>query len=175
MQGKKKKPPKLFYNFSLEEYIPENNFYRILKDHLDLSFIYKKTKKYYGHTGRPSLDPVVFFKYLIIGFLENICSDRALERMVQMRLDLAPAGLQPARSHLIINVQNHFSVVSSLTSFNPAAFNYLQKSSSLSKCSCKFATCQPALLHKASTVCTKRLGLLPASAKFKQVALNFTN
>ncbi len=88
MQGKKKNPPKLFYNFSLEEYIPANNFYRILKRHLDLSFVYKDTEKYYGHTGRPSLDPVVFFKCMIIGYLENICSDRALERTVQMRLDL---------------------------------------------------------------------------------------
>ena len=88
MQGKKKNPPKLFYNFSLEEYVPANNFYRILKKELDLSFIYKETKKYYSHTGRPSLDPVVFFKCLLIGYLENICSDRALERMVQMRLDL---------------------------------------------------------------------------------------
>lgn len=88
MQGKKKNPPKLFYNFSLEEYIPESNFYRILRDNLDLSFIYKETKKYYSHTGRPGLDPAVFFKCLMIGYLENICSDRALERMLQMRLDL---------------------------------------------------------------------------------------
>jgi transposase len=88
MQGKKKNPPKLFYNFSLEEYIPADNFYRILKEHLDLSFVYKETKTYYSHTGRPSLDPVVFFKCMLAGYLENICSDRALERMVQMRLDL---------------------------------------------------------------------------------------
>lgn len=38
--------------------------------------------------GRPSLDPVVFFKIVLAGYLENICSDRALERMINMRLDL---------------------------------------------------------------------------------------
>jgi IS5 family transposase len=38
--------------------------------------------------GRPSLDPVVFFKIVIVGYLENICSDRALERMISNRLDL---------------------------------------------------------------------------------------
>jgi len=38
--------------------------------------------------GRPSLDPVVFFKIVIVGYLENICSDRALERMINNRLDL---------------------------------------------------------------------------------------
>jgi len=88
MQGKKKNPPKLFYNFSLEEYIPKDNFYRILRKNLDLHFIYKETEQYYSHTGRPGLDSVVFFKCLLIGYLENICSDRALERMLQMRLDL---------------------------------------------------------------------------------------
>ena len=88
MQGIKKNPPKLFYNFSLEEYIPADNFYRILKGHLDLSFVYKDTEGHYGHTGRPSLDPVVFFKCMMVGYLENICSDRALERMLQMRPDL---------------------------------------------------------------------------------------
>lgn len=88
MQGRKNNPPKLFYSFSLEEYIPSDNFYRILKDKLDLSFVRKETSDYYSHTGRPGLDPVVFFKCLIVGYLENICSDRALERMIEMRLDL---------------------------------------------------------------------------------------
>jgi IS5 family transposase len=59
-----------------------------LKGKLDLRFIYKLTKDCYSHTGKPSLDPVVFFKLVIVGYLENICSDRALERMVDMRIDL---------------------------------------------------------------------------------------
>ncbi len=38
--------------------------------------------------GRPSLDPAVFFKIVLVGYLENLCSDRALERMINMRFDL---------------------------------------------------------------------------------------
>lgn len=89
MQGSKKFQPKMFVNFRLDEHVPEDNFYRILKGLLDLSFIRKKTQFCYANKmGRPSLDPVVFFKIVLAGYLENICSDRALERMINMRLDL---------------------------------------------------------------------------------------
>ena len=80
--------PKLFVNFRLDEQIPADNFYRILKQTLDLSFVYKETASVYSHTGRPGIDPVVFFKMLLVGYLENICTDRSLERLFQLRLDL---------------------------------------------------------------------------------------
>lgn len=88
MQGKKNFTPKLFVNFRLPDHIPDDNFYKVLKDKLDLQFVYKSTELVYGKTGRPSLDPVVFFKMLLVGYLENVCSDRALERLFQLRLDL---------------------------------------------------------------------------------------
>ena len=88
MQGKKKFTPKLFVNFRLDKHVPEDNFYKILKNHLDLRFVYRATESVYSHTGRPGIDPVVFFKILLVGYLENICSDRKLEREFQNRFDL---------------------------------------------------------------------------------------
>ena len=89
MQGSKNFQAKMFINFRLDEHIPNDNFYRILKGLLDLSFIKKKTQFCYASKmGRPSVDPVVFFIIVLCGYLENICSDRALERMIDMRLDL---------------------------------------------------------------------------------------
>jgi len=89
MQGSKKFQPKMFINFRLDEHIPKDNFYSVLKDTLDLSFVKMKTQFCYASKmGRPSLDPIVFFKIILAGYLENICSDRALERMINMRLDL---------------------------------------------------------------------------------------
>lgn len=88
MQGKKVFTPKLFTDFRLDEFIPEHNIYKILDSKLDLNFIYQRTDYLYSHTGKPSLDPVVFFKCMLIGYLENICSDRALERNISMRMDL---------------------------------------------------------------------------------------
>lgn len=88
MLGKKKYAPRLFVSFYLPDVVPVDNFYRILKSKLDLSFVYDMTKSVYSHTGKPSVDPVVFFKMLLVGYLENCCSDRALERLFQLRLDL---------------------------------------------------------------------------------------
>jgi len=78
----------MFVNFRLDEAVPDDNFYKILKKNLNLSFVYKETESVYSHTGRPGIDPVVFFKMLLVGYLENICTDRKLEREFQNRLDL---------------------------------------------------------------------------------------
>lgn len=50
--------------------------------------MYDLTRGYYSHTSKPSIGPVVFFRYVLIGYLENIYSDRALERTIKLRLDL---------------------------------------------------------------------------------------
>jgi transposase len=88
MQGKKIYHEKLFLSFRLSEYVPESNFYRCLKDVLDLGFLYGLTKNYYGEEGQKSIDPVVFFKLCLVGYLENIISDRKLIEFSRMRLDI---------------------------------------------------------------------------------------
>ena len=65
MQGKKHYTEKLFTTFQLSSYVPPDNFYRRLKEQLDLSWLYNATKKYYGREGQQSIDPVVFFKLLL--------------------------------------------------------------------------------------------------------------
>lgn len=76
MQGKKKLTPKLFYQVSLEDLVPEDNFYRKLQTVLDLRFLYKKTEKYYGSEGQEGIDLVVFFKFCLVGYLNNIISNK---------------------------------------------------------------------------------------------------
>jgi len=88
MKGIKTFSPKIFTNFNLVDAVPDDNFYKILSNKLSLAFIYDHVNDCYSHTGRPSLDPVVFFKILLVGYLENMCNDRGLERMIQNRLDL---------------------------------------------------------------------------------------
>ena len=88
MQGRKVYSEKLFINFQLSERVPEGNFYRRLKDVLDLDFLYKETAKYYGSSGQKSIDPVVFFKMCLVGYLENIISDRRLIEHSSMRMDI---------------------------------------------------------------------------------------
>ncbi len=88
MQGKKQYQEKLFANFQLSERIPSHNFYRRLKEVLDLHFLYNDTKSFYGNKGQESIDPVVFFKICLVGYLENIISDRKLINHCSMRLDI---------------------------------------------------------------------------------------
>ncbi|WP_158973599.1 transposase [Cellulophaga sp. L1A9] len=88
MQGKKTYQEKLFNSFRLSERVPQDNFYRLLKGVLDLNFLYVQTKSYYGDSGQKSIDPVVFFKLCLVGYLENIISDRKLIQHCSMRLDI---------------------------------------------------------------------------------------
>lgn len=88
MQGNKSYQEKLFAQFQLSERVPKDNFYRRLNEVLELSFLYAKTKPYYGSCGQKSIDPVVFFKLCLVGYLENIISDRALINHCAMRLDI---------------------------------------------------------------------------------------
>ena len=88
MQGKKHYQEKLFVSFQLSDYVPAHNFYRRLKEQLDLQWLYQATAPYYGTEGQASIDPVVFFKLLLIGYLENLNSDRKIVAHAQMRLDL---------------------------------------------------------------------------------------
>jgi transposase len=78
MQGRKHFSPQLFYQTSLPDLVPIDNYYRILQNELDLQFIYKATQKYYGSEGQESIDPVVFFKILLVGYLNNINSYKQL-------------------------------------------------------------------------------------------------
>lgn len=88
MQGKKQYTEQLFKSFQLSQRVPEDNFYRRLKDLLNLQWLYKETKMYYGTEGQQSIDPVVFFKLILIGYLENLGSDRRIINTVSMRLDM---------------------------------------------------------------------------------------
>ncbi len=88
MQGRKNYTEKLFLSFRLSDRVPKDNLYRRLRETLELGFLYRDTKELYGRTGNPSIDPVVFFKLLITGYLENITSDRKLVEHCSMRMDV---------------------------------------------------------------------------------------
>jgi transposase len=88
MQGKKIYQEQLFNSFRLSDRVPKENFYRRLSSELDLKYLYGLTKVYYGSSGQKSIDPVVFFKLCLVGYLENIISDRKLIQHCSLRLDI---------------------------------------------------------------------------------------
>src|SRR5438270_12740826 len=73
---------------SLEELVPQDHFYRHLQKVLDLSFVYDLVRECYSVVGRPSIDPVVFFKLQLVMFFEDIRSERLLMRQVADRLSV---------------------------------------------------------------------------------------
>ena len=81
-QGRKEMPEATLFIPTGEVYahIPKKHFYEQLDRLLDLSFVYELTKPLYAdRVGRPSLDPAVFFKCMLVGFFENIIYDTELE------------------------------------------------------------------------------------------------
>lgn len=69
MLGKKNYQEKLFMSFSLNQRVPQDNFYRRLKEVLDLQFVRDMARPYYGKECQKSIDPTVFFRLMLIGYL----------------------------------------------------------------------------------------------------------
>jgi transposase len=75
-------------DLSLEDLVPEDNFYRRPEATLDLSFVRELVGPLYAGGGRPSVDPVVFFKLQLVMFFEDLHSERQLMRVVCDRLSV---------------------------------------------------------------------------------------
>jgi transposase len=73
---------------SLEDLVPDDHFYRRLEATLDLTFVRELVAPLYANGGRPSVDPVVFFKLQLVMFFEDLRSERQLMRVVSDRLSL---------------------------------------------------------------------------------------
>lgn len=74
------------YSVTYNELIPQNHFLRKVDGLIDFNFIYEKTAQMYSNTGRPSVDPVVLMKMLLIGYLYGIDSERKLEEEINYNL-----------------------------------------------------------------------------------------
>src|SRR3970282_2634369 len=86
MMGHRSKRFKLFTETNLEALPPADTFYRWLEEKLDLSFVRDLVRDCYEELGRPSIDPVVFFKLHLIAFFEGITSERRLMETTAMNL-----------------------------------------------------------------------------------------
>ena len=71
---------------SLDDLVPADHFYRHLEATLDLSFVRQWTRERYAERGRPSIDPVIFFKLQLVMFFEGIRSERKLVETASLNL-----------------------------------------------------------------------------------------
>jgi transposase len=75
-------------DISLEKLVPNDNFYRRLEERLDLSLVRELVEDLYAPSGRPGVDPVVFFKLKLVLFFEDLRSERQLMRVVADRISV---------------------------------------------------------------------------------------
>ena len=75
-----------FYAFNLDKVVPPDHLVRQIDALLDLSWVHKELSPYYSHTGRPSIDPVLMIRMLIVGYVFAIRSERRLCAEVQVNL-----------------------------------------------------------------------------------------
>jgi transposase len=76
----------LFYSFNLEEAVPDDHLVRKIAAVLDLSWVHAELAPHYPNNGRPSIDPELMIRMLIIGYVFAIHSERALCRDVQVNM-----------------------------------------------------------------------------------------
>ena len=67
-----------FYSFDLDKVVPPDHLVRQIDSFLDLSWVHKELAPYYSHTGRPSIDPVLMIRMLIVGYVFALRSERRL-------------------------------------------------------------------------------------------------
>jgi transposase len=75
-----------FYSFDLDKVMPPDHLVRQIDGALDLNWVHKELSRYYSYTGRPSIDPVLMIRMLIVGYVFAIRSERRLCAEVQVYL-----------------------------------------------------------------------------------------
>jgi transposase len=76
----------LFYEFSLERHVPETHLLRSIDPFVDLSRIREHLRPFYSEVGRPSIDPELMIRMLIVGYCFGIRSERRLCEEVHLNL-----------------------------------------------------------------------------------------
>jgi transposase len=86
VQGKKEFNQRIYYNINLDSLVPDDHFLKRLDSLVSFNFVRDITRDYYSHTGKPSIDPVVLVKMLLVGYLFDIRSERKLVEEISLNL-----------------------------------------------------------------------------------------
>ena len=86
MMGQRSRSEALFYYFRLEDQVPESHLLRLIEKHISFAFVRERLKDSYSESGRPSIDPELLLRILLIGYLYGITSERRLVEELRMHL-----------------------------------------------------------------------------------------
>jgi transposase len=85
MMGVQAMSARLFYDFSLDDHVRWDHMLRSIDRHVDLDDV-RRAKPFYSSTGRPSIDPELMIRMLIVGYCMGIGSERRLCEEVHLNL-----------------------------------------------------------------------------------------
>ena len=74
------------YTLTIEDMVPHGHFLRKVDKLIDFNFIYDEVRELYSHRGRPSIDPLILIKTLLLGYMYGIDSERQLEMEIQVNI-----------------------------------------------------------------------------------------
>jgi len=86
MMGNHSPSESLFHYFRLEDQVPEDHLLRLIDRHVNFDFVRAKLKDRYSDTGRPSIDPELLLRMLLVGYLYGVTSERKLVEELRMHL-----------------------------------------------------------------------------------------
>jgi len=86
MMGQHDRSEALFYYFRLEDQVPETHLLRLIDKHISFAFVREQLRESYSDMGRPSIDPELLLRILLIGYLYGITSERKLVEELRMHL-----------------------------------------------------------------------------------------
>src|SRR6266852_4108778 len=86
MMGQHDRSEALFYYFRMEDQVPETHLLRLIEKHISFEFVRERLRSSYSESGRPSIDPELLLRILLIGYLYGITSERKLVEELRMHL-----------------------------------------------------------------------------------------
>lgn len=86
MMGVQEAPARLFYDFDLEAHVPADHLLREIDQFLDVGTVRQQIAPHYSHLGRPSIDPELIVRMLVVGYVLGIRSERRLCDEVHLNL-----------------------------------------------------------------------------------------
>jgi hypothetical protein len=102
MMGQHDRSEALFYYFRLEDQVPEQHLLRLIDKHISFEFVRQQLKDSYSETGRPSIDPELLLRILLIGYLYGISCPRAFS---PPRKDDKKRSTTPARPRSVTSTK----------------------------------------------------------------------
>src|SRR5205807_9528280 len=88
MMGQHDRCEALFYYFRLEDQVPENHLLRLIENHIRIESLCERLRNSYSETGRPSIDPQLLLRILLIGYFYGITSELKVVKELRMDLEL---------------------------------------------------------------------------------------